>query len=64
MSNAAPFINEVFHENAYLNFLSFKRYIEQNENDHKISFLKLEVSEPKMLEQIIYTPMLYSVALS
>ena len=40
MSNAAPFINEVFHENAYLNFLSFKRYIEQNENDHKISFLK------------------------
>ena len=40
MSNAAPFINEVFHENAYLNFLSFKRYIEQNENDHKITFLK------------------------
>ena len=40
MSNAAPFINEVFHENAYLNFLSFKRYIEQNEDDHNISFQK------------------------
>ena len=40
MSNAAPFINEVFHENAYLNFLSFKRYIEQNEEDHNISFFK------------------------
>ena len=40
MSNAAPFINEVFHENAYLNFLSFKRYIEQNEQDHNVSFFK------------------------
>ena len=40
MSNAAPFINEVFHENAYLNFLSFKRYIEQNEDQYNISFLK------------------------
>ena len=40
MSNAAPFISEVFHENAYLNFLSFKRYIEQNEKDHNVSFFK------------------------
>tara|TARA_B110000116_G_scaffold176470_1_gene152726 strand:+ start:197 stop:2539 length:2343 start_codon:yes stop_codon:yes gene_type:complete len=40
MSNAAPFIQEVFHENAYLNFLSYKRYIEQNEKEHKISFYK------------------------
>ena len=40
MSNAAPFIQEVFHENAYLNFLSFKRYIEQNENDYNVTFNK------------------------
>ena len=38
MSNAHPFIQEVFHENAYQNFLSFKRYIEQNEKEHKITF--------------------------
>ena len=59
MSNAAPFINEVFHENAYLNFLSFKRYIEQNENDHNISFYKTNVQ--RMLEQIIYIRMRYLV---
>ena len=40
MSNAMPWINEVFHENAYLNFLSFKRYVEKFEDDYAISFAK------------------------
>jgi len=64
MSNAAPFINEVFHENAYLNFLSFKRYIEQNEKDHNVSFFKTVVLDQKMQEQIIFTRMHYLVEIN
>ena len=40
MSNAMPWINEVFHENAYLNLLSFKRYVETFEQDYRISFAR------------------------
>lgn len=40
MSNAMPWINEVFHENAYLNLLSFKRYAEEFASDYKLSFAK------------------------
>ena len=41
LSNATPFINEFFHENAYLNFLSFKRYLEENEKVYKTSTKKI-----------------------
>ena len=40
MSNSTPFINEFFHENAYLNFLSIKRYIEEHEKNYNISFIR------------------------
>ncbi len=40
MSNAMPWINEVFHENAYLNLLSFKRYAEEFAPEYKLSFAK------------------------
>lgn len=40
MSNAMPWINEVFHENSYLNFLSFKNYVKEFEDDYAISFAK------------------------